>query len=401
MYSKIIPTNHVGQCVGQDDSKDWCLDKKSNFKKIFGLEIPSPLRSNGCAQIWQALARKIESCQQRTPWWLLLTTVPLIALLTASISPVFHLTSKPIALRLVVITGGARVDSLYRLLESLCSLESDGDRLDLDVWIDVPEGVPPEGVLCEKRQMAADIENMGTNGTYKHGIVRAHIWEKHMGLRGQWLDAWHASTPGGLTETTKEIGLIIEDDLELSPLAWRWLKAAHAEYGADQRIAGFTLQRAHLCVAKCPDLTGGPDGAGGAFLYPLIGTWGYSPTAKSYARFREWYYSLPPDYKPYVEGLSPTEWYKSFEKAGTEKKRMWEMHHLKYTDTHVDKFTVYVKCPGNATLAVNHRELGLNYHKKEESPHHMLIDWHPDLVRFSRSPLVLNYSANVVGGVRP
>jgi hypothetical protein len=321
---------------------------------------------------------------------------------------------KPIAMRLVVITGGTRVDSLYRLIDSLCHLQGDGDRIDLDVWIDVPEGHgrrevdefnaegSVESILRERRLLAQDIEMLGKNGSYANGRVRAHIWEEHMGLRGQWLDAWHASIPGGLTESTEEIGLILEDDMQLSPFAWRWLKAAYAAYGQDRRVAGFTVQRATLCLARCPNINGGPDEAGGGFLYPLIGTWGYSPTARSFARFRRWYYSLPQNFKPYVEGTSPTDWYKSFEKAGTEKKRMWEMHHLKYTDTHEDKYTVYVKCKDNKTLGVNHRETGLNFDGKDPSKkgamHNMLTEWDPDLIRFAKSPFVLNYSAVVVDG---
>jgi hypothetical protein len=371
------------------DEKLTDRDEKMSNSVIYGFEIPGWLP--------QRMKRR-----HRMPLWIVMTivTICFTAVIRSSRPSPSCLTYKPISMRIVVITGGTRVESLYRLLESLCKLESDGDRLDLDVWIDVPEGPPSESVMNEKRQMAADIERLAASGTYSHGVVRAHIWEQHMGLRGQWLDAWHASIPGGLKEDTPEIGLLLEDDLQLSPYAWRWLKAAHIAYGTDDRIAGFTLQRAHLCVARCPDLTGGPDGAGGAFLYPLIGTWGYSPTAKSYAKFRKWNYSLPPGYKPYVEGLSPTDWYQNFEKVGTEKKRMWEMHHLKYTDTHEDKYTVYVKCPGNTTLAVNHRELGLNYHKKEVSPHHMLLEWDPELVRFFDNPLVLNYSAHVIAGQR-
>jgi hypothetical protein len=59
---------------------------------------------------------------------------------------------------------------------------------------------------------------------------------------------------------------------------------------------------------------------------------------------------------------------------------------------------VYVKCKDNATLAVNHREAGLNYGIKEESPHHALTRWDKDLGRFSNDPFVLNYSAVVVSG---
>lgn len=223
-------------------------------------------------------------------------------------------------MRAVVITGGTRLASLNRLLHSLCLLVSDGARIDTDVWIDVPPGVVPAHVLAERHALKADIEQLGKNETYRNGAIRAHIWDRHMGLRGQWLDAWHASLPGGLREDTQEIGVILEDDLELSPFAWRWLKAAHVVYAANPRVAGFSLMRVELCAARCPNLDGGPDNAGGAFFYPVVGTWGYAPTAKSFARFRRWYYSLPPDFKPYVDGITPTDWYQNFEKAGTEKK---------------------------------------------------------------------------------
>ena len=43
------------------------------------------------------------------------------------------------------------------------------------------------------------------------------------------------------------------------------------------------------------------------------------------------------------------------------------MHHIKFTDTHEDKYTVYVKCLGGGTLSLNHRELGLNYAEKQEA----------------------------------
>jgi hypothetical protein len=231
--------------------------------------------------------------------------------------------NKPVALRFVVISGGTRIDSLYRLVRSICRVLSEDDRLDLDVWIDVPEGANPVAAAERLRPITEDIVQLGKNGTYPHGKVMARTWHQHMGLRGQWLEAWHMSIPGGLLEDTKEVGLILEDDLELSPFSWRWLKAAVAAYGNDERVAGFTLQRAELCVAKCPNIqAGGPaaEGVGGAFFYPLVGTWGYAPTARSFSRFRNWFYALPSDFKPYVDGLSPTEWYQSFEQKGTEKK---------------------------------------------------------------------------------
>jgi hypothetical protein len=244
----------------------------------------------------------------------------LLVFLSASVSVQPPFANRPVARRFVVISGGTRVRALYRLLHSLCLVIDEGDRLDLDVWFDIPEGADPIAAADALKPMVDDITRLGRNGTYTHGIIRARAWDRHMGLRGQWLEAWHASIPGGLNEDTQEVGLILEDDLELSPYSWRWLKAAFAAYGHDERVAGFTLQRAGLCAAQCPNIeVGGPDGAGGAFFYPLVGTWGYAPTAKSFSRFRRWMQSRPDTFKPYVEGLTPTLWYKNFEKKGTEK----------------------------------------------------------------------------------
>lgn len=304
------------------------------------------------------------------------------------------------ALRCIVLSGGTRVSSLHRLMRSIFAVIPDGDRIDIDVWLDLPPGSPPESVLKQRKQLAAGIQELGSNGTYKNGALRAHIWPKHMGLRGQWLEAWHESTPGGLRRDTPEIGLILEDDLELSPYAWRWLKAAHVAYGTLPHVAGFSLQRLQLCAAFCKDLKGGPEQSGGGFLYPIVGTWGYSPTARHFVAFREWFYSRPPGFKPYVPGLSPTSWYRRFEREGTEKKRMWSMHHIKYTDTHEDRYTVYAKPRGDQALSVNHREPGANYHKKDKVPDRVLRAWDPELVRFSSEPLVLNYRGQVVRGKR-
>lgn len=300
-------------------------------------------------------------------------------------------------LRLVIITSGRRVHSLDRLLRSACALESEGDRIDVDVWIDVPKGNVSGEEIERRRALATSIAQLTKNGTYRHGVVAAHVWTSHMGLRGQWLDAWHASIPGGLSAATPEIGLILEDDLELSRYAWRWLKAAHAAYGDDPRVAGFSLQRLELCAAHCDAINGGPDNAGGGFLYPVVGSWGYSPTARSFSRFRQWYYSLPPGFQPHVEGILPTLWYQERQQSGTQHS-MWTIYHVHYTHTHEDKYTVYVKCEGNATLAVNHREPGLNYAVKEASPHGLLNSWSPALTAFVPDPFVLNYSATVVAG---
>jgi hypothetical protein len=302
-------------------------------------------------------------------------------------------------LRAIVMTGGTRVASLNRLLRSLIDADSMGDRIDIDVWIDVPNSDHSSAEYLEREAIAKDVRALKTNGTYTHGEVRAFVWGSPSGLRKQWLETWDRSTPCGMGEWTSEVGLILEDDLELSPHFWRWLKGAHAAYGKDPRVAGFTLQRASLCAKMCDDLLGGPKQSPAAFFYPLVGSWGYSPTVAHWIRFRKWYYDfIQTAEKPYVDGLKPTEWYRSFEKAGTAGTRMWTMHHIKYADTHEDKYTVYVKCPNNRTLSQNHLEAGINYATKRPSDHERLLEWDDSLLKFPKSPIELDWGGKQTGG---
>lgn len=183
------------------------------------------------------------------------------------------------------------------------------------------------------------------------------------------------------------------------PFFWRWLKAAHAAYGKDPRVAGFTLQSANLCAKKCDDLLGGPYHSPAAFSYSLVGTRCYSPAARHWIRFLHWYsHYIRHTQKPYVEGLTPTEWYMSFKKAGTANKRMWTMHHIKYADTHQNRYTVYVMCPNNTTVSRNHLEAGINYAMKKPPTHDRLMYWDESLVRFPKFPVELDWGGRQTGG---
>ena len=82
--------------------------------------------------------------------------------------------------------------------------------------------------------------------------------------------------------------------------------------------------------------------------------------------------------------------------------RTWEMHHIKYTDTHEDKYTVYVKCKGGRMLGINHREARLNFDAKDPAKtgpmHAMLTEWDPGLMTFAKDPYVVDYNAKIMGG---
>ena len=234
--------------------------------------------------------------------------------------------------------------------------------MDLDVWIDA--GHKPGFVKNVTRHAA----------TWPHGgTSRVHVWLTKGGLRGQWIDTWHYSLltlNSSLDEEAAkdplaaEKAIILEDDLAVSRYYWRWLKAAHVYMAPAKDLAGATLERARTCEALCGDMMGGPRMF---FAYKLLGTWGFSPKAAHMARFRKWYYSLTPWFKPYLNGTASvhTFWYKEREQRNQERERIWSAHHVKYTDSRVgekeDAFTLYVRLPGNHTLVRNWREAGLNY----------------------------------------
>jgi hypothetical protein len=67
------------------------------------------------------------------------------------------------------------------------------------------------------------------------GEVRPRIFEKNHGLRIAWFDAWYP-------KPDDEFCIIIEDDIEMSPFWYTWLKKAWAAYRDREDIFGITLQ---------------------------------------------------------------------------------------------------------------------------------------------------------------
>eukprot|EP01084_Bolivina_argentea_P189755 326257_1 len=275
-------------------------------------------------------------------------------------------TSNVTDLRIIIITlsgPNAREESCYRLLKSLQNISNeDNDRIAIDIWIDKPK---PEVIITQETANKTQIflhKLFQFKLLWKHGEFKIHVWKNHAGLRKQWIDTWHESVKhiGGLTPNLRERAVILEDDLEVSPFFWKYLKLAHNYYQNNDNIAAFTLQRASLCAAHCPKLNGGPTNI---FAYRLVGSWGYSPKAKHWYKFRKWFHKNVKYTKPYVDGLTPTDWYKQKERKQIENDTMWTMHHIKYCDIdqHKDKYTIYVKCINGKTLATNHWERGLNF----------------------------------------
>jgi hypothetical protein len=73
--------------------------------------------------------------------------------------------------------------------------------------------------------------------------VTTRILPENHGLRAAWLTAWRPSTsePG-------ERAIILEDDLELAPQWYAWLRAAWLAYGDRADMAGIALSRQYLML---------------------------------------------------------------------------------------------------------------------------------------------------------
>ncbi|KAK6138252.1 hypothetical protein DH2020_027999 [Rehmannia glutinosa] len=91
------------------------------------------------------------------------------------------------------------------------------------------------------------------------------------GLQAQWLEAWWPTSD-------HEFAFVVEDDLEVSPLYYRFLKAVILNYyynasNFSPSIYGASLQRPRFVPGKHGNKMH-LDGEARIFLYQLVGTWG-------------------------------------------------------------------------------------------------------------------------------
>jgi hypothetical protein len=275
------------------------------------------------------------------------------------------------------------------LLESLDRLEMDGDRAMLEIWIDREKHT--DVVDCETLKVAAFFK-------WSRGVRRVHVHEKHVGIYGQWIDTWRPRN------NSRELALVLEDDMTVSPYVYRWIKAAHRKYGARPDIAGYTLQSEEVSKAtgtgKSHKLTG-PEGHA-AFLFKRIGTWGFAPKPQSWIAFQDWYHSASLDdtFHPYVPSAPIiTQWYQDQEKQGRQD-HMWSMWHVYHTEKN-NLFTVYNNLEmsvfdSNSLLAENRRESGLHFSgwSSWSKSSKVLDSWSEQYTNFPDNPVKFDWDGS-------
>ncbi len=176
-----------------------------------------------------------------------------------------------------------------------------------------------------------------------------------------------------LSRGDDEYCLIVEDDLELSPFWYVWLKKAWKNYRQRDDIAGITLSRQYMMVKK-PDHNVEIVNEHRPFLYKLVGTWAFAPHPRHWREFLDWFNSLDSDaFDPYVRGLATSDWLHQHTAQGR-RHMTWEQWHVYYCQHH-GQFTLYLNLPDRMTMAANWMEHGVHTRGSARKRDFPLLDY--------------------------
>ena len=196
--------------------------------------------------------------------------------------------TQPFSMRLIVLTMN-RPDSLMRLLRSInrTFFEYDSDKINVEIHVDKSHGWLYEDCVKIARNFSL---------ARGRGSVTARIADKNHGLRAAWFNSWWP-------ESDEEHAIIVEDDLELAPTWFSWLRKAWLVYRDRGDVAGIALSRQFLMFKKPERSDMEIINDHKPFLYKLVGTWAFSPHPARWREFLTWFRSVDSEeFDPYVPG---------------------------------------------------------------------------------------------------
>ena len=295
-------------------------------------------------------------------------------------------TKDEVDFRIIVITYNKTV-SVMKCLNALQDLELDGDKAVIDVFLD--------------RGNDGDIHQPTLKSVTKlkwgKGPVNVHQQKEHVGNAGQWIDTWQPRPD------SKEIAVILEDNVDLSKYGYRWLKAVHRKYGGLPYVGGISLHEGSI-----PGMDQLPNSL--VFLHAILGTHGFAPVAEHWHDFRLWYHKrrMNPYFHPYVDANPvSTNWFKNSE-LNKSLESMWSQWYIRFAYDN-DLFTVYPNIqrhfqvlqqdavPSNTYLAYHRQEAELHYASERPSSEQTLISkWHKHFVDFPNEPKLYFYDGQEI-----
>ncbi|KAK3159842.1 hypothetical protein QOZ80_1BG0051720 [Eleusine coracana subsp. coracana] len=265
---------------------------------------------------------------------------------------------------LIKLLAYDRPAALRRCLRSLAAADYEGDRVALHVLLDHrPPNASSAGDtsgLAPSHEMLAFVNAF----PWPHGEKRVHYRAANVGLQAQWIEAWW---PG----SDNEFAFVVEDDLEVSPLYYSFLKRVVMRYYYDREnyspyVFGASLQRPRFVAGKHGNKIQ-LDSETRIFLYQMVGTWGQLLFPKPWKEFRLWYDEhKAKGIKPILQGMKTTGWYK---KMG---ERIWTPWFIKFVHAR-GYFNIYTNFLKERALSVSHRDAGVNY-GRSVGPDSTLLD---------------------------
>ena len=262
----------------------------------------------------------------------------------------------------VIILTMERLASLKRLVDSLshpdCAYASYGMEVDLIFHVNRPKNGKDTAAWIETVRWTVD------NVTWPHGSVSTLVANENMGLRQAWLEAWRPEGDDGRA-------IILEDDVTVSPLWYRWVNGAYDAYGhEDGRVAGYSLQRQDLVPLASKTSTSVPANDNVPFLYSLVGSIGFAPNARVWRDFLDWAEcAIDNDVDVSVDGLVTSEWWNKLDKGG-----MWTQHFIYYMKRLGLGCLYHFPQDAGKALGVHWREKGEHYQRRGGASHGVVTD---------------------------
>ncbi|KAJ4774622.1 transferring glycosyl group transferase [Rhynchospora pubera] len=273
-----------------------------------------------------------------------------------------------------------RLAPLKRCLHSLSRAQYGSDRVDLHIHLDhfkQPES-KNRSVIQERIDSDHQILDFLDGFRWRNGEKQIMYNSENRGLQAQWIQAWWP-------QSNDEFAFIVEDDLELSPLFYQFLKKAIMIYyydksNYDPSVFGISLQRPRFVAGKHGNKIE-LDGDTRLLLYQMVGTWGQLLFPKPWKEFRLWYNDhKAKDIKPLLQGMVTTGWYK---KMG---ERIWTPWFIKFIHTR-GYFNIYTNFGRERALSVSHRDAGVNYGKNAGPDSDLIMKKTADFELFRMKPL--------------
>jgi hypothetical protein len=246
----------------------------------------------------------------------------------------------------IVVLTQKRHHSLGRLIDSLLDARYEDDVVDIDFHVD-------QIALPALTHFAREVDLIGRQKVldmlerfeWPYGKKRIQENRVFKGIRGQWLGAY--VSPFAAKEGA--VVVILEDDIEVSPWFFYWLKRAHKAFANRTDVAGFSLQRRKItasgaAIANVQTQNNTP------YLQLQVGPWGFSPRRQVWARFVQEYDNIDIDQNTLISSA----WYRKHQEEGRSH-AMWTHHFLSYCREET-LYTVFPNLPNGLELAV-HREV--------------------------------------------